>query len=101
MAQGQNRLPSSQLLAAQEKKKLHDCLCSSAAVGGEERSHGCFCEEANATYWRLLAATAKEMWLVVVCRHCWCGKGKGCGSEGGRKKKRKKEEKGEGVTALP
>ena len=52
----------------------------------------------------LLAAAGsygKEMWLVVVCRHCWCRKEKGCGSEGGRKKKRKKEEKGEGVTALP
>ena len=32
---------------------------------GEERSHGCFCEEANAAYWRLLVATA-EAWLVVL-----------------------------------
>ena len=45
---------------------LRDCLrCSSAAVGGGERSHGCFCEEANATYWWLLAAMA-EAWLVVL-----------------------------------
>ena len=91
MAQGQNRLPSSQLLAAQEKKKLHDCLCSSAAVGGEERSHGCFCEEANATYWRLLAATARK------CGWWWCaatagvGKRKGAGvREEGRRRERRR-----------
>ena len=37
---------------------LRDCLrCNSAAVGGGgERSHDCYCEEANAAYWWQLAA---------------------------------------------
>ena len=63
VAQGQNRLPSSQLLAARKCYTI---------VGGEERSHGCFCEEANAAYWRLLEATA-EAWLWG---YCWTVRGR-------------------------
>ena len=98
VAQGQNRLPSSQLLAAQEKKNYTIDVQLSCCWWGRTQPW--------LLLWggkrHLLAAAGsygKEMWLVVVCRHCWCGKGKGCGSEGGRKKKRKKEEKGKGATA--